>query len=762
MLVNFFKLSDLSTESELKLAYEEACSRGSKRNYRIHLAVIGHSEAGKTSFIDRLLGKEFQEQRESTEGIHTHFVKSSFNKKNLISHLWEETKFEASVLEKDFHESVLAQRKAIEIEKHQTVRTQRKASLLDERSHRNILAQKSLTELKKVNAENMHIKVKQWLQKSNFSSSTDSPHLEPLQKYPTSLGNNTTAADVTIPVETAKTQTAESRECREEVSHISAENNSTIITRMRSEGFSRFLRSKETYPETTREERIPYSVNIRDHGGQNEFIITNQLFLNIEAFILMVMDISLDFNIPLKQSLDAEGKFGIPKTPAQILCYWLNALHVMAMEKTTEPNIALVLTHNDMIKVDDIKMYIDSYIEKLLECIHGKPYASYIKEEHIFVVDNRKGTVGDFAHIRNRIFVQIAKQKSWGIERPTRWLKLEADILETAKEAQKPYLHISSVKDLASAFAMNKKELGSFLRFHHILGDLIYYPDKKINDFIVTNPQWLLEMFKTLITPHEFLKRRNLKPEIMEELKRAIMSEDTLKFLWEGNDVEFLKDVLMKFDLMLPLGSEQMDNKYLIPCMLKPQEVEIGLSDPFTGMALIYNSTLEPECGDTMSVGACHKLLSQCSKTLGWTVCADDHLSYTQAFIEIDDRVHMELKLQKSNSIQVSIWSSREKLDNGHLSINEARTLIARAHKTTAKGAKMAGLNQKENFKMLCPHWNPGEEYVCLVTVDEKKEVPQNMPIFSTHTKKCTIHKQDLEPVHFPWTKKDFDSDGKF
>ena len=504
----------------------------------------------------------------------------------------------------------------------------------------------------------------------------------------------------------------------------------------------------------------------------------------------MVMDISLDLNIPLKQSSDAEGKFSIPKTPAQILHYWLNAIHILAMEKTTEPNIALVLTHQDMIKADDANRYIDSYIEELFECIHGKPYAfyitvsniyivdnrqgtegdfahvrnkilaSYIKEENIFVVDNREGTEGDFAHIRNRIFAKIAKQESWGIERPTRWLKLEADILETAKETEKPYLHISSVKDLASHFTMNEREF--FLSFHHNLGDLIYYPDKKLDDFVVTTPQWLRDMFKTLITSHEFLSRRQLRPELLEDLKRAIVSEDNLKVVWEGNDVQFLKDVMIKFDLMLPLGSEQKDMKYLIPCMLPGQEVKIGGPDPFTGMALIYSSTLEPERGDAMPVGAFHRLLSQCSKIPGWTVCADEHLSYNQALIEIDDGVRMELSLQKRNSVNVSIWSFREKLDDGYLSINEARNTIARAHKTTAECMKKTGLTQKGSFKMLCPHWNPGEEYICLVTIDEKKEVLQNMPIFLSHTKMCTMHRKELEPGHFPWTKENFDSDGKF
>ena len=295
---------------------------------------------------------------------------------------------------------------------------------------------------------------------------------------------------------------------------ISMPTTTHTIRKINAGDLCRLLESKTSYTQPS-DERIPYSVNIWDHGGQNEFIITNQLFLSVEALNLIVMDISLDLNMTLKQSSETKGKFGIPKTPAQILCYWLNALHLRAMERRSKPNISLVLTHNDMIQGDDQKKYTDSYIEELFKCIRGKPYEPYIRIRNIFVVDNKKGTEDDFAKIRNRIFAQITGQTTWGIERPTRWLKLEADILEKAQQIKKPYLHISTVNDLASAFAMDEKELDSCLRFHHILGDLIYYPDKKLSDFLVTNPQWLLNMFKTLITAHAFLKSRQLRPEII-------------------------------------------------------------------------------------------------------------------------------------------------------------------------------------------------------------------------------------------------------
>ena len=476
--------------------------------------MIGHSEAGKTSFVDRLLGKEFQIQRESTEGIYTHFAESSFNKRDLVSNTWTKAIFEASVLEKDFHESVLANIESRELEELSTedpilkvVRWLENTTMdgqgysandkpclgpreevSAECNQTSFIATdpKEIVSYKKPHTEvgftmdNKGAKRREETfpddedtAEHNISKIRSEEYSQPLDNMPihTKPQNDEKIKDQWSPTQVISSKASSntmnyqvhpaveptmpnSIDNVSETFYLNQEVTSAAFTTMSSAALNRLKHKKETYT-TPSDERIPYFVNIWDHGGQNEFIITNQLFLNVEAFILMVMDISLDLNIPLKQSSDAAGKFGIPKTPAQILRYWLNAIHILAMEKTTEPNIALVLTHQDMIKADDTNRYIDSYIEELLECIHGKPYASYIKEENIFVVDNREGTEGDFTHIRNRIFAKIAKQESWGIERPTRWLKLEADILETVKETEKPYLHISSVKDLASDFAMN-------------------------------------------------------------------------------------------------------------------------------------------------------------------------------------------------------------------------------------------------------------------------------------------------------------------
>ena len=76
------------------------------------MAVFGHSEAGKTSFIERLLDKSFtlstRKPKQSTEGVETHLIKSKFNSKNKATKLWTEVERDSSELMKDFSDVALS------------------------------------------------------------------------------------------------------------------------------------------------------------------------------------------------------------------------------------------------------------------------------------------------------------------------------------------------------------------------------------------------------------------------------------------------------------------------------------------------------------------------------------------------------------------------------------------------------------------------------------------------------------------------------
>ena len=83
------------------------------------------------------------------------------------------------------------------------------------------------------------------------------------------------------------------------------------------------------------------------------------------------MDITQKFHQPLQQ----KAKFGSPNTPAEVLCYWLNSFQIQSRDQGVKPEIALVLTHKDLMSSEDESHYIQSYINDIFKAVYrALPY----------------------------------------------------------------------------------------------------------------------------------------------------------------------------------------------------------------------------------------------------------------------------------------------------------------------------------------------------------------------------------------------------
>ena len=133
--------------------------------------------------------------------------------------------------------------------------------------------------------------------------------------------------------------------------------------------------NKDAIIEPELEEETPFTLSVWDLGGQDEFISTHHLFLNTEATILIVMDIIKE----LHQLIGGNFELGYLNSPAEVLHYWLNLFHTDATKHNRIPNIAIVLTHTDMIKDTNPKKYIDDCKQKIMKMIENKPYSEYIQ-----------------------------------------------------------------------------------------------------------------------------------------------------------------------------------------------------------------------------------------------------------------------------------------------------------------------------------------------------------------------------------------------
>ena len=351
------------------------------------------------------------------------------------------------------------------------------------------------------------------------------------------------------------------------------------------------------------ENNIPYSINLWDFDSQDKFSAMNHSFLKAEALICYAMDIRLDLFSPLRRSWGGKKINESPKTQAELLKYWLNSVHIQAKKQNIKPNIVLLLTGS--IRHKEQSKYTESYIKTIIDLVEGKPYASYISEENIILVDNH---LKSFANIRGKVFDMIVRQPNWGAKRPIRWLHLEAELLRRTKYEDKRYLHryeiedyddddnhhyfhyyhaerephilVSEVKELASVYGMDDSEMNSFLEFHHDLGNFICTQPSKSGHLVIIHPQWLLDKVSQLLAQVSNTQRHDEplhyrhKHESLHYPRphKAIVSIEDLRRLW-GRNAQFLADLMMNFHFIFPINSdENLNQTYLIPCMLPPEK----------------------------------------------------------------------------------------------------------------------------------------------------------------------------------------------
>ena len=136
-------------------------------------------------------------------------------------------------------------------------------------------------------------------------------------------------------------------------------------------------------------------------------------------------------------------------------------------------------------------------------------------------------------------------------------------------------------------------------------------------------------------------------------------------------------------------------------------------------------------------------------KQSNWKLSIIDHLSHYHASFDVNLGTHLVLNPRKNNTIEVSTWTSIQELDKEHISNDEMRAFLLDIHKEMARMMETLGVTQSKVFRILCPHWRPGDEFLCLVEIEEQTEKRPDNFVFHPLSQRCAIHKKVLEPFVF-------------
>jgi len=334
-----------------------------------------------------------------------------------------------------------------------------------------------------------------------------------------------------------------------------------------------------------------------DFAGQSVFYVTHPLFLTARAIYLLVYDLSQNPHDIAKPAVKQgvyntfQDSFNL-KTNLDYLDFWMTSVASLASQDKDDdedhksevlpkklPAVFLVCTHAD-------KPYsgCDSFelAKEIFGTLKNKPYGPQLSD--VFVVDNTKSG-SEFECLEvvrlREVVLDVAKELPHVNEViPIKWLRYEK-CLQTLKNERHHCISLAQAKHLASKMCIINKdsEFLTLLNFLHDLRLLIHFDDTpELNDVVVLDPQWLIDVFKKVITVRPYHWKEKPYVDLWCKLEReGILEEKLLKYVWSSlipqtETYECLIAIMEKFSLLCPLplhidGSSR--KQYLVPSMLK-------------------------------------------------------------------------------------------------------------------------------------------------------------------------------------------------
>ncbi|XP_053374924.1 uncharacterized protein LOC123535010 [Mercenaria mercenaria] len=341
--------------------------------------------------------------------------------------------------------------------------------------------------------------------------------------------------------------------------------------------FAQKMNANKKRESTAVDEDTIIDINVWDFGGQFIYYATHQIFHSRNAIYLLVFNLKE----PLDNILIDEDFPNNQFTMKSSLTYWMESIHsFVGSQDGKEPVVILVGTHKGDCTGNENKQ-----LEAAMEILCTTKTFSHVYPSS-FAVECMDPHDESLEQLRNVIYkVGLAKTQHRLI--PAKWIPLEKKLLELRN---KKIIRLEDVQKLDSENShpiQDEEHVKLFLKYHAETGSLIFFDEEKLQDFVVLDPQFLIDAFKCIITSKRFFR---LKPNLhhlgRKLITSGVLEMDLLDEVWgndETNQFYAFKDVIIAFmqrlrifaeikDINCSTGSEQNGNVsrcFLVPSLLK-------------------------------------------------------------------------------------------------------------------------------------------------------------------------------------------------
>ena len=355
---------------------------------------------------------------------------------------------------------------------------------------------------------------------------------------------------------------------------------------------------------------------LSDYGGHLIFHNFHLLFTSEDDVIAITIDASHDLDSPViprercdytKEKRTAAGML----TPLQTIHLWLQSIHARA---TTKPenasNIALSRIYPTVLIVATHVWWLfrrQQFIDKIRATLIDKPYAQHLPENdeaafHFINSKHRWWYKNAIVKLKNVLL--LSARYLFQEKRPVCYLKFEEAVLRAVEENVEKLTVLETLEIAVSCGITDKrdsddKDFLEALTHFTKKGVLLYYPEiPALRDTVFISPQWLVDVFSSIITTHNLVKEGDpFRQAWLRYDQFGILEEDFLNHILKKNNNFENKNVILglfeKFNLAIKIPSgtrftgnayqvNETGSTYLVPSLL--------LDNPS------YRETFEVDC----------------------------------------------------------------------------------------------------------------------------------------------------------------------
>ena len=342
---------------------------------------------------------------------------------------------------------------------------------------------------------------------------------------------------------------------------------------------------------------------LSDYGGHLIFHNFHLLFTSEDDVISITVDASQDLDTPViprercdytKEKRIAAGML----TPLQTIHLWLQSIHARATKPSDVvdghtllhiyPTVLIVATH-----VSWLFFRKQAFIRKIRISLRDKPYARHLPvddNEAFHFVDNKHRWLFKSAIVKLKNVLLLSARHLFKKRHPVCYLKFEEAILKAVDE-KKEKLTLSETLELAVSCGITSKRdtkdddfLEALIHFTK-KGVLLYYPDiPALRDTVFISPQWLVDVFSSIITTHKLVKEGDpYRQAWLRYDECGILEEGFLNHILKKNNIFEDKEVILglfeKFNLAIKIPSgtrftgksyevDESGSTYIVPSLL--------------------------------------------------------------------------------------------------------------------------------------------------------------------------------------------------